>query len=98
MIDKMTSDFTSILMLATILMNRAARIENVIFSHIRDCSVFHTVGNEVIIKIPLYREQSLVLHNVTLRNDEIIVEGKLAAVSPKDFCNAYLENEHSRLA
>lgn len=79
-------------------MNRAARIENAIFSHIRDCSVFHTIGNEVIIKIPLYREPSLVLHNVTLRKDELIVEGKLAAVSPRDFCNVPKENEHPELA
>ena len=79
-------------------MNRAARLEQIIYSHVRDCSLFHYSDHRVIIKIPLYREPSLVLTNVTLRKDEIVIEGKLSSSAPRDFCNATIENGNPELA
>lgn len=79
-------------------MNRAARLEQVVFSHVRDTLVLHTINNNILIKVPLYKETGIILQSVGVHKNELIIEGKLSAVVLKNYCNVPLENEPDTLA
>lgn len=79
-------------------MNRAVRLEQVIYSHIRDTMVLHTVNHNVIIKVPLYKEPGIILQSIGVHKNELVIECKLPAVVSQNYCNSPLENGTSDLA